>query len=68
MSADLENTRLAKTIFAMLIAGVVISFAVVGVLVITSDGPSRNATSSAEDTVPLVRADRTPVRVPPGGA
>lgn len=52
MSADLENTRLAKTIFAMLIAGVVISFAVVGVLVIASDGSSPNATSSAEDTVP----------------
>jgi hypothetical protein len=64
MSTESESARVARTILAMLIAGVAISFAVVGYLVIAGEGPA--ASTSVEMTVPLVRADRAPVRLPPG--
>ena len=66
MSTDSDSTWIARVIFAMLLAGVAISCAVVVYLATADDRRAPAATSSAEDTVPLVRADRSPVRLPPG--
>jgi hypothetical protein len=65
MSTETESARIARAIFAVLIAGVAISFAVVGYLALAGAGDEPAASVSADNTLPLVRADRAPVRLPP---
>ena len=65
MSSETESAKVARAIFAVLIAGVAISFAVVGYLAVAGAGDEPTASVSADNTLPLVRADRTPVRLPP---
>lgn len=66
MSTDSESTRIARAILAVLLAGVAISFAVVGYLAMAGDGTRPAVSTGSERPVPLVRADRNPVRLPPG--
>jgi hypothetical protein len=65
MSSETESAKVARAIFAVLIAGVAISFAVVGYLAVAGAGDEPGASVSADNTLPLVRADRTPARLPP---
>jgi hypothetical protein len=65
MSSETESTKVARAIFAVLIAGVAISFAVVGYLALAGASHEPAASLSADNTLPLVRADRTPARLPP---
>jgi hypothetical protein len=65
MSTETESARIARAIFAVLIAGIAISFAVVGYLALAGAGHEPAASVSADNTLPLVRADRTPARLPP---
>jgi hypothetical protein len=66
MSSETESAKVAKAIFAVLIAGIAISFAVVGYLAMAGASDEPAASVSADNTLPLVRADRTPARLPPG--
>lgn len=65
MSNETESAKVARAIFAALIAGVAISFAVVGYLAVAGASHEPAVSASAENTLPLVRADRSPVRLPP---
>lgn len=65
MPTDAEGERLARAILTMLIAGVVLSCAVVGYLLVAGDTQFALLDDRRND-LPVVRADRSPTRLPPG--